>query len=50
MKADADEVDGTMTMLVTEDARAMCFAQGKSCVYASDDDRFTRDRGARPAP
>ena len=40
MKADADESDGTMTMPVTEDARAMCFAQGKSCVYASDDERF----------
>jgi hypothetical protein len=40
MKADADQIDGTMTMPVTEDARAMCFAQGKSCVYASDDDRF----------
>ena len=40
MKADADESDGTMTMPVTEDAREMCFAQGKSCVYASDDDRF----------
>ena len=40
MKKDAGEADGTMTMLVTEDAREMCFAQGKSCVYASDDDRF----------
>ena len=27
-------------MPVTEDAREMCFAQGKSCVYASDEDRF----------
>ena len=40
MKANATEVDGTMIMPVTEDARQMCFAQGKSCVYASDDDRF----------
>ena len=40
MKPHARDVDGTMNMPVTEDARAMCFAQGKSCVYASDDDRF----------
>ena len=40
MKADADEIDGPMTTLATEDARQMCFSQGKSCVYASDDDRF----------
>lgn len=40
MKTDKGEADGTMTMLATEDAREMCFAQGKSCVYASDDDRF----------
>ena len=40
MKTDTGEADGTMTMLATEDAREMCFAQGKSCVYATDDDRF----------
>ena len=36
MKTDAGEIDGTMTMPVTEDAWETCFAQGKSCVSASD--------------
>ena len=40
MKANSSEVDGTLTMPVAEDARQMCFSQGKSCVYATDDDRF----------